>query len=110
MAQNVPIPTPSHGHGHGHEHALDPNAAWFALMGVIAKEWLYRITEKVAREEKSPVLHANALHHRSDAYSSVVALIAILGSWWFPALPLDPIGGMPDQFMLCRDCAEFITY
>ena len=39
------------------------------------------------------MLLANAYHHRSDAYSSVVALVAILGSGWFPALPLDPIGG-----------------
>jgi divalent metal cation (Fe/Co/Zn/Cd) transporter len=78
----------------GHEHdVLDPNAAWFAAIGVLAKEWLYRITKKVADEENSPVLLANAIHHRSDVYSSAVALFAILGTWWFPALPLDPIGG-----------------
>lgn len=39
------------------------------------------------------MLFANAYHHRSDAYSSVVAFIAILGSGLFPTLPLDPIGG-----------------
>ena len=39
------------------------------------------------------VLLANAIHHRSDAYSSVVAFFAILGTWFFPAFPLDPIGG-----------------
>ncbi|KAG6334252.1 hypothetical protein ID866_4843 [Astraeus odoratus] len=83
--------------GHAHEHhggLLDPNAAWFAAISILSKEWLYRITKKVADEEHSPVLYANAIHHRSDAYSSVVALVAILGSWLFPALPLDPIGGM----------------
>lgn len=82
--------------GHGHSHAidvLDPNAAWFAAVSVITKEWLYRITKKVADEEHSPVLLANAIHHRSDAYSSVVAFLAILGTWFFPALPLDPLGG-----------------
>lgn len=79
--------------GHAHEHSLDPNAAWFALVGVVAKEWLYRATKKVAHEESSPVLFANAYHHRSDAYSSLVALVAILGTWWFPHLPLDAIGG-----------------
>jgi divalent metal cation (Fe/Co/Zn/Cd) transporter len=72
---------------------LDPNAAWFAALGVLSKEWLYRITKKVADEERSSVLLANAIHHRSDAYSSLVALVAILGNWYFPALPLDPIGG-----------------
>jgi divalent metal cation (Fe/Co/Zn/Cd) transporter len=85
-----------HAHGHGHEHGgglLDANAAWFAGGSIIAKEWLYRITKKVADQENSPVLLANALHHRSDAYSSAVALVAIGGSVWFPHVPLDPIGG-----------------
>lgn len=84
---------PSVGHAHTHVDVLDPNAAWFAAVSVLAKEWLYRITKKVADEEHSPVLYANAVHHRSDAYSSVVALFAILGSSIFPALPLDPLGG-----------------
>ncbi|KAI0000384.1 cation efflux protein [Russula vinacea] len=70
------------------------NAAWFAAASIVSKEWLFRITRKVAEQEHSPVLLANAYHHRSDAYSSVVALVAILGSGWFPTLPLDPIGGL----------------
>ena len=76
-----------------HVHSVDPNAAWFAAVSVLSKEWLYRITKVVADEEKSPVLLANAIHHRSDAYSSLVALVAILGTWFFPSIPLDPIGG-----------------
>ncbi|PPQ63483.1 hypothetical protein CVT24_005140 [Panaeolus cyanescens] len=80
--------------GHGHVHAVDPNAAWFAAVSVFAKEYLYRITKVVADEEKSPVLLANAIHHRSDAYSSFVAFVAIMGTWMFPAFPLDPIGGL----------------
>ncbi|KAF9529393.1 cation efflux family-domain-containing protein [Crepidotus variabilis] len=87
-----------HSHGHGHDHGsaqlVDVNAAWFAAASVLIKEWLYRITKVVADEEKSPVLLANAIHHRSDAYSSLVAFFAILGSWFFPALPLDPLGGL----------------
>lgn len=85
---------PSIGHVHGHHSGvLDPNAAWFAAISILIKEWLYRITKKVADEEHSPVLYANAVHHRSDAYSSIVALVAILGSWLYPTLPLDPFGG-----------------
>jgi divalent metal cation (Fe/Co/Zn/Cd) transporter len=92
------IPAVGHSHVHAHANALDLNAldlnaAWFAAASVVAKEWLFQITRKVADQENSPVLLANAYHHRSDAYSSVVALIAILGSGWFPALPLDPLGG-----------------
>lgn len=90
-------------HSHSHAHAphvhegvilVDPNAAWFAAISVLVKEWVYRVTKKVADEEKSPVLDANAQHHRSDAYSSAVALVAILGSWAIPGLPLDAVGGM----------------
>jgi cation diffusion facilitator family transporter len=103
----------SHTHGHAHvdESAiLDPNAAWFALASVIIKEWNYRSTkvrshiaqldssltssQAVADEMKSPVLLANAYHHRSDAYSSLVTLLAIVGTWAMPTLPLDPLGGM----------------
>jgi hypothetical protein len=59
------------GHGHSHDHAplptetahaiLNPHAAWFALASVFIKEWLYRLTTRVATEEHSPVLKANAL-------------------------------------------------
>ncbi len=78
---------------HSHVHSVDINAAWFAAGSVIVKEWLYWATKKVADQENSPVLLANAIHHRSDAYSSLVALCAILGTWYFPSVPLDPIGG-----------------
>jgi divalent metal cation (Fe/Co/Zn/Cd) transporter len=93
-AQQVPLPETGHGHIHGSDgQVLDPNAAWFAAVSIICKEWLYRITKRVADEERSSVLFANAIHHRSDAYSSLVAFIAIMGSWMYPKLPLDPIGG-----------------
>ncbi|EJD03426.1 uncharacterized protein FOMMEDRAFT_28909 [Fomitiporia mediterranea MF3/22] len=97
VAQTVATAVPSahsHAHIHGAELALDPNAAWFALASVIIKEWLYRITKRVATAENSGVLLANAIHHRADAYTSAVALVAILGTWAFPALPLDPLGGL----------------
>ncbi|KAI0035905.1 cation efflux family-domain-containing protein [Vararia minispora EC-137] len=92
----------AHAHAAGATPALDPNAAWFAALSVVAKEWLFRITRRVAAEESSPVLMANAFHHRSDAYSSAVALVAILGSTFFPALPLDPIGGVLVSLVIMR--------
>jgi len=93
QAASANAPIPHIGHSHAHAHGVDPNALWFAALGVASKEWLYRITKAVADEEKSSVLLANAIHHRSDAYSSLVAFFAILGTWLFPAIPLDPIGG-----------------
>ncbi|KAI9301485.1 hypothetical protein BJ944DRAFT_257516 [Cunninghamella echinulata] len=91
----------SHSHGsifsflehHHHSNVLDPNAAWFALASVLIKEWLYHATIKVGKSEHSDVLIANAWHHRSDAFSSVIALVAIVGSHF--GLPvLDPLGGL----------------
>ncbi|KAJ7084477.1 CDF-like metal transporter [Mycena belliarum] len=93
---------PSMAHGHSHSHGVDPNALWFAALGVLSKEWLYRITKTVADQENSSVLLANAIHHRSDAYSSLVMFFAILGTWWCPALPLDPIGGMLVSLVILR--------
>ncbi|KAG6891458.1 hypothetical protein C0992_006189 [Termitomyces sp. T32_za158] len=94
--------------GDEHVHAVDPNAAWFAAISVLAKEWLYRATKVVADEEKSPVLLANAIHHRSDAYSSLVAFFAILGTWLFPAIPLDPIGGLLVSFVILRQGLDLL--
>lgn len=64
-----------------------------AVVSIVAKELLYQATAKVGREVNSPVVIANAWHHRSDALSSVGALIGIggaviLGNRW---TVLDPI-------------------
>lgn len=91
-----------------HVHLVDPNAAWFAAVSVVAKEWLYRITKVVADEEKSPVLLANAIHHRSDAYSSLVAFFAIIGTWLWPAFPLDPIGGLLVSMVILRQGLDLL--
>ncbi len=45
-----------------------------ALISVVAKELLYRRTKKVAVQSYSSALYANAWHHRSDAFSSVVVM------------------------------------
>lgn len=55
---------------------------WPALIAAIfsigLKEWLYWKTKKIAHRLKSRVLMANAWHHRSDSFSSIFVLIAIL--------------------------------
>jgi len=67
-----------------------------ALVSIILKEWVFRITRKVARELNSQALEANAWHHRSDALSSIGTAIGIggaviLGSNW---AVLDPIAAV----------------
>ena len=49
-----------------------------AAISIAAKEWLYRITQKVAIQSHSPALYANAWHHRSDALSSVAVVIGFI--------------------------------
>jgi cation diffusion facilitator family transporter len=46
-----------------------------AVLSVVAKEVLYRLTVRVAQQSRSTALYANAWHHRSDALSSVAVLI-----------------------------------
>ena len=70
-----------------------PAAISCALLSVLVKEWLYRVTLRQGEEGNSPVLVANAWHHRADALSSVVAIIGIGGyQLGFPLL--DPAAAL----------------
>ncbi|MCW8932318.1 MAG: cation diffusion facilitator family transporter [Gammaproteobacteria bacterium] len=53
---------------------------WVALLSVLSKEVLFRYTLIYADKLNSPILKANAWHHRSDAISSIVVLVGIAGS------------------------------
>jgi cation diffusion facilitator family transporter len=48
-----------------------------AVISIVSKEWLFRVTRKVGQQLQSTVVIANAWHHRSDAYSSVLAAASI---------------------------------
>ncbi len=65
-------------------------ALWVAGLSIALKEGLYHYTRAVARRTGSAMMAANAWHHRSDAASSVVALVgigaAMLGWPWADAL------------------------
>ncbi|MCD4831716.1 MAG: cation diffusion facilitator family transporter [Anaerohalosphaeraceae bacterium] len=51
-----------------------------AIFSVIAKEFSYQITKKVALKLSSTMLYANAWHHRSDAVSSIAVAIGAIAS------------------------------
>ncbi|MDB2117976.1 MULTISPECIES: cation diffusion facilitator family transporter [Clostridium] len=51
-----------------------------AITSIIVKELMYWYTIKYANEINSPSLKADAWHHRSDALSSIGALIGIAGA------------------------------
>lgn len=64
-----------------------------AIVSIVAKELMYQYTKAVAKKIKSSALMADAWHHRSDALSSVGALIGIAGArLGFPIL--DPLASI----------------
>lgn len=67
-----------------------------AAVSIVVKEALYHYTVRVGRRMESPSVVANAWHHRSDALSSIGALVGIgaahfLGEKWRIADPIAAI-------------------
>ena len=70
-------------------------ALWAAVASIVLKEILYRYTIIQGRALNSPMMIANAWHHRSDAFSSVGSLLGIAGAIFLgdKFVILDPITG-----------------
>ena len=80
-----------------------------AALSIVSKEWLYRITRVVGERIRSPVIIANAWHHRSDAYSSVLALGSIGLARYVPGLLFaDAAAGLFVAAMICAT-GEFVN-
>jgi cation diffusion facilitator family transporter len=76
-------------------------ALWVAGAALVAKELLFRYMLRVAKRVKSSLLVANAWHARSDAASSLVVAIGIIGNLaGYPIL--DPIAALIVGFMVAR--------
>ena len=76
-------------------------ALWVAAAALIAKELLFRYMLAVAKRVKSSMLVANAWHARSDAASSLVVGLGIIGNLaGYPIL--DPIAALIVGFMVTR--------
>ncbi|CAE7311623.1 MTPC1 [Symbiodinium microadriaticum] len=88
----------SHVHGHGHSSPILENghvnevAVGTCLVTIAGKEALYHITRRAADRLHSSVLLANAWHHRSDALSSGLVLLGVLGRM-FVHSAFDPVAG-----------------
>lgn len=64
-----------------------------AVISIAVKEWQYWFTRAAAKKINSGALMADAWHHRSDALSSVGALVGIAGArMGFPVL--DPVASV----------------
>ena len=76
-------------------------ALWVAAGALVAKELLFRYMLGVAKRVKSSMLVANAWHARSDAASSLVVGVGIIGNLaGYPIL--DPIAALIVGFMVSR--------
>ena len=75
-----------------------------ALISILIKELLYRYSLGVGKRINSPVVIANAWHHRSDAYSSIGTVLGIggaiyLGPRW---VILDPLAAILVSFFILK--------
>ena len=81
-------------------------ALWVAGGALVAKELLFRYMLRTAKRIKSSMLVANAWHARSDAASSLVVGIGIIGNLaGYPIL--DPIAALIVGFMVGKMGWEF---
>ena len=72
-----------------------------AAISIISNELLYHATNAVAKRIRSPLLEANAWHHRSDAISSIVVFVGIGGTYFgFPLL--DTIAAIIVALMIAK--------
>jgi cation diffusion facilitator family transporter len=60
--------------------AVHPLALWVAIVALAAKESMFRYMLAVAQRVRSQMLVANAWHARSDAASSLVVIVGIVGN------------------------------
>jgi len=59
---------------------IDLDALGVAIFALLAKEALFQCMVREARRMQSAILHANAWHARSDAVSSLLVVIGIIGN------------------------------
>ena len=57
-----------------------PLTLYIAALSILANEVLFQYTLRIAKRIRSPMLRANAWHHRSDAISSVIVLVGVAGA------------------------------
>ena len=79
-------------------------ALWAAVLSIIVKEVLYRYTVHKGKQLDSSAVITNAWHHRSDALSSIGAMLGIggailLGDRW---TVLDPLASILIGLMLVK--------
>lgn len=78
-----------------------------ACVSIVVKEALYRYSKKVGETNNNPAIIADAWHHRSDALSSIAALIGIIGAR-ISFLFLDPLAGIVVSVLIVKISFELM--
>ena len=88
-------------------HLLHPSpykASWFLIsmvaLTIIIKEALAQFSHKLGILIESSALKADAWHHRIDAISSILVILALLGQRLFHVLYLDGMAGIAVSVMI----------
>lgn len=83
------------------------SVAVMALASIVVKEILFRYTRNAGRRIRSQVLEANAWHHRSDAFSSIPVLVAVVFAILLPQLWFaDSVGALIVAFFIMHSAIE----
>ncbi|TAK92666.1 MAG: cation transporter [Aquabacterium sp.] len=85
---------------------VKPVALYVALVALVSKEMLFRYMLAAAERVRSSMLVANAWHARSDAASSLVVALGIIGNLLGYPL-LDPVAALIVGFMVTKMGWEF---
>jgi len=96
----------------GVTHLAPPGwvAFYVAVVSIISKELIYRITVFEGRRINSSAVIANAWHHRSDAFSSIPVAVAVIGSKINPdLLYLDHIAALIVTAMILKAACSIIV-
>ncbi len=85
--------------------ATSTTPAWYtlaaAILTLMSKESMFHWTKRKAQQFRSRALLANAWHQRSDALSSIPAIIAIATAIIFPHIRfIDPLGAIIVSFFI----------
>nr|WP_198983864.1 cation diffusion facilitator family transporter [Herbaspirillum sp. ASV7] len=86
---------------YGHTPPVHVAALWVALVALLSKELLFRYMLRIAERVRSSLLVANAWHARSDAASSLVVALGIVGNLAGFTL-LDPVAAAVVGLMVSR--------
>lgn len=81
-----------------------------AVLSIALKEGVFRYTLIRARKINSPILIANAWHHRSDAFSSIATLVGVAGSMFLgeKGMIFDPLAAILVSFYICKTGYEVV--